>query len=322
MVSSSGDTSTATNVYGADTTKVALITGGGMISSSRVPTPKVERRRVLTYAASGMGLEVARALSKRGGWQINLLDLNAERGEEAASSLGETAKFHQTDVGQYKALSTTFDSIFKSQGRLDFVFANAGVVERDSFYAHHPSDAGPPPPPDLLSVDINLKAVITTSYLAQHYFRLSPEKGKGANLVATASCGGFYPVPFGPMYSGAKHGVVGFMRSIARNFWKNDGIRVNMICPGSVRTNLLESSAWDMFKPEWFVPIEKIAEVVLMLVDGYDETEGQIRDASKEPFWGKAVEISGTRHYFRDRQEYCDKYMRDCMESMNGMENV
>ncbi|TKA38830.1 hypothetical protein B0A49_12871, partial [Cryomyces minteri] len=127
---------TATNVYDADMTKVALITGG----------------------ASGMGLEVAKALSKRGGWQINLLDLNAERGEEAASSLGKTAKFHQTDVGQYKALSTTFDNIFKSHGRLDFVFANAGVVERDSFYAHHPSGAGPPPAPDLRSVDIDLKA--------------------------------------------------------------------------------------------------------------------------------------------------------------------
>jgi len=150
-----------------------------------------------------MGLAVATALAKRGGWHLHLLDMNAERGEEAAKSLVPAARFHKANVTDYESLASTFDNIFKSEGRIDFVFANAGIVERDNFYAEHPA-GGPPPEPNQLSIDINLKAVVTTSYLAQHYFRQSPGKGRGTSLVMTASCGGLYPSPFCPMYSASK----------------------------------------------------------------------------------------------------------------------
>lgn len=120
-----------------------------------------------------MGLEAAKALAKRGDWSLHLLD--------------------------YKAFSHIFDSVFNKEGRLDFVFANAGIVERFNFYEIHPA-GGPPPELDQTVIDINLKSVISTSWLAQHYFRQSKESSN-KNLIMTASCGGLYRCQVSPWYA-------------------------------------------------------------------------------------------------------------------------
>jgi NAD(P)-dependent dehydrogenase (short-subunit alcohol dehydrogenase family) len=114
-----------------------------------------------------MGLAIVNALATRGGWHLHLLDMNVERGEEAGKSLGSNMKFHEANVMINASLDSIFDNIFKSEGHIDYVFANAGIVKRDNFNAKHPID-GQPPEPNQLSIDINLKAVVTTSYLAQH----------------------------------------------------------------------------------------------------------------------------------------------------------
>ncbi|KAJ5698365.1 hypothetical protein N7462_000370 [Penicillium macrosclerotiorum] len=280
------------------TTKVALITGG----------------------ASGMGLAVAKALSARPDWIIHILDINEERGAQTAQDLPRTF-FHRADVTKYSELGEAFQQSFKAQGRLDFVFANAGVIERTNFYAEHPvaneQDVTPPPELDLLSIDADLKGVVLTTYLAQHYFRHSPHKGVGATLVMTASCGGLYPSFYSPLYSAAKFGVVGFMRSIAQHFIA-DGVRVNAICPGIVRTNLVDQNGWASFPQDRFTEMSSVVRVVLQLVDGGEpsgqglsDTPGSHLPASK--LYGLAVEISDSGVYFRDQHEFCDEGMREVM---------
>lgn len=153
-----------------------------------------------------MGMAVAKALSTRDEWDIHILDINCERGTQIAQDLPRTT-FHRADVTKYTDLSEAFQNAFDKQGSLDFVFANAGVVERFNFYAeHHAADkaVAPPPEPDLLSIDADLKGVILTTYLAQHYFRHSPHKGHGASIVMTASCCALYPSYYSPLYSAAK----------------------------------------------------------------------------------------------------------------------
>ncbi|KAF2840345.1 3-beta-hydroxysteroid dehydrogenase [Patellaria atrata CBS 101060] len=275
---------------------------------------------LITGGASGMGLAVATALSKRGNWTVHLVDLNETAGKEAVSSL-PNSHFHRTDVTSYSSLGATFETAFKTAGRLDFVFANAGIVERDNFYEIQQSQGtSPPNPPNQLSIDINLKAVVNTSFLALHYFRLSPHKGKGASLVMTASCGGLYPSQFCPMYSAAKAGVVQFMRSIAFPYHHNDGVRCYAICPGTVRTNLLSGEEWKSFPDSYFTPIETIVSTVEKLIDG-----GAIQDAVGKGVesgadYGLAVEINGKNFYFRDQIPYCDDAMRAVMEATR-MEN-
>ncbi|KAJ5442229.1 Glucose/ribitol dehydrogenase [Penicillium cf. griseofulvum] len=275
------------------------------------------RVALITGGASGMGLAVANALSLREDWEIHILDINSECGAHTATHLPRTT-FHYANVTKYSDLATAFQSMFQQHSRLDFVFANAGVIERTNFYSEHSRDVCPPEP-DLLSIDADLKGVIFTSYLAQHYFHHSPHNGRGSSLVMTASCGGLYPSFYSPLYSAAKFGVVGFMRSISQHFRAN-GIRVNAICPGIVRTNLVDSTGWDSFPPARFIDVETIARLVLQLVDGGEPagqglTDTPGRHLALEELYGVAVEISDSGVYFRDHHAFCDEGMREVMEA-------
>jgi len=261
-----------------------------------------------------MGLAVATALTRNGSWKVNLLDLNSVAGEKAQKSLGSNATFRKTNVTDYDSLSSAFEAAFQTDKRIDFIFANAGICERDSFYAVF-DKPGPPPKPNQLSVDINLKGVVDCGYLAQHYFRKSPSKGKGCTLVSTASVGGLYPSPFCPMYSAAKHGVIGFTRSIAEHFFVVDGIAAHCICPGTVRTNLLDEREWSGFPAEYFTPVESIVDAVLMLIEGGEMQDSKGNKVSASEAWGMAVEVNGKNFYFRKQPDFCDENMAKMWES-------
>jgi len=174
-----------------------------------------------------MGSAVCNALASKGDWTVNILDVDAERGHEAAKKIGAT--FYQVDVTSYSSLAEAFKNVFKVNRRLDFVHANAGIVGRGEFYEVHDTGDEPPPPFPSTVVDVNLVSVMNTSYLAQHYFRQTPRDGLGPrSLIITASCGGLYAAEKAPTYGAAKFGTVGWTRSIAGQLWREDGIRVNV----------------------------------------------------------------------------------------------
>lgn len=150
-----------------------------------------------------MGLAVTQALVERGDWTVHVIDVSQPRLDEVEKS-SSRIKSHKADVTDYDQLASVLPKVFESSHRrnIDFVFANAGVIESQDFYKTQRTD--PLPPPDLRSIDVDLKGLILTCYLAQHYFRRSEHKGKGASLILTASCGGFYPSHYSPMYTAAK----------------------------------------------------------------------------------------------------------------------
>ncbi len=222
--------------------------------------------------------------------------------------------FHQVDVTDYTALGAVFRDVFRLHKRLDFVYANAGVGERaDEFYDRtEASDSDEPPPlprGTVRIIDICMTAASTTAYLAQHYFRLSPESTRGERvLVFTASCGALYPSFSSPVYTATKHGVLGLMRCVDRYMWRRDGIRANAVLPGTVKTNLLTQDLWKQFPEEYFTPVETIVKAVLIELDGKDAAHPEI-DIMK----GKAIECSGTNLYYRDPYEFCDDAMKNVM---------
>jgi NAD(P)-dependent dehydrogenase (short-subunit alcohol dehydrogenase family) len=255
-----------------------------------------------------MGLAVATSLSRRPEWEVHILDLKSSR---TSSSIDAT--FHECNVADESALGRIFTSIFEQNLRLDFVFANAGIAERANFYEGSEDDDPLIPVKGMHAlVDTNLKSVITTTYFASHYMRRSP-KDADKSIVMTASCGGLYPSYYSPIYTATKHAVVGFMRSIAPWYYHKAGIRVNAICPGVVKTNLLSNAEWANFPEEYFTPVEKISDTVCMLVDGKDDGAGKDVGVLQ----GKAVEISGQKHYYRQAVEYCDEAMKAVMGSTN-----
>lgn len=155
-----------------------------------------------------MGLYVATELAQnKDEWSVHTIDLNAEQGEPAASSIGAT--FHQCNVTDYDALASVFKSVYQQHRRLDFVHANAGIVERASFAgASIESGEEPPPPPDMSVIEVNLEAVIKTTWLAMHYMKvtrktLGNDSWEG-NIVMTSSVAGIYAGYILQLYSAAK----------------------------------------------------------------------------------------------------------------------
>lgn len=187
--------------------KVALITGGSMYHPT-IPARIVDHSLTKVkkkITASGIGLAVAKDLIQTGGWQVNIIGSNQERGQDAAASLLNVT-FYQADVRNYQQLAGVFDQIFHATGRIDFVFANAGRAEYTDFFVK--SETGIPPEPSSEIVDVNLNGALYTSYLAMHYFRRSPESTKGyKNLILTSSIGGLYPCMLTPVYSSTKRGL-------------------------------------------------------------------------------------------------------------------
>jgi NAD(P)-dependent dehydrogenase (short-subunit alcohol dehydrogenase family) len=276
----------------------------------------------ITGGASGMGLAVATALASRTNekWDLHLVDLNASAGKDAISSLSN-AHFYQTNVTDYDSLVSAYEEAFRKSGRLDFVFANAGIVERDNFYEKHDLSK-PPPKPNQLSIDINFKSVVDTSYLALHYFRRSksqnPDQSSPA-LVMTASCGGLYPSEFCPMYSASKAAVLQFNRAIAYSY-KLDNVRTYATAPGTIQTNLLTGEEWKSFPKQYFTPISTLVDAVTKLVDGGDLEDSTGKKVKESEAFGLTVEVNGDSFYFRAPGPFCDPNM-EAMMKFTSMEN-
>ncbi|POS70847.1 3-beta-hydroxysteroid dehydrogenase [Diaporthe helianthi] len=275
--------------------------------------PKVA---IITGGASGFGLAVTEALVSKG-WRVHILDLNDDAGNAVASRLPNTV-FHSVDVTSWSSLSAAFDETFRQEGsRLDFVFANAGILEKGDFYQRHDVAKGPPPEPRDMSIEINLKGVVATSYLAQHYFRANPDGGKGAVLVMTSSIVGLYKQEFTPWYAAAKSGVLNFMRSIAPVLKRTDGIRTGAILPSIVKTPLMGPEMWETYPQHLFTPIEAVVSAVEMLIDGgtMQDSNGKVVEAQDAD--GVAVEVFMDKMFFREEPEPCNDDMREVLYSLS-----
>ncbi|KAL7627922.1 hypothetical protein AAE478_002117 [Parahypoxylon ruwenzoriense] len=264
------------------------------------------RVAIVTGGASGLGLAVAEILSQKG-WQVHIFDLDDTNGNVVETRL-RNCTFHKADVTCWDSLSSAFSAVFATESRLDFVFANAGIMEKGDFFERHDLSS-PPPEPDELSIDVNLKGVIKTSYLAQHYFRANANGGKDCVLVMTSSIAGIYPQAITPLYAASKAGIINFMRSVAPLFYEQDRIRTYAICPGSVRTNLLPKELWDAYPQECITRIENVTSIVESLVEGVqlEDSWGQRFEKSTV---GLAIEIFVDDVYFRRPPDPCNEGMR------------
>lgn len=107
------------------------------------------------------------------------------------------------------------------------------------------------------------------------------------------------------------------MRSIAAAF-KQNGIRVNAICPGSVETNLINKEYYGKLSSDLATPISKVVEGIEKLInegnDGFTDANGI--ELVPEEIYGQAVEISVDKLYFRRQLEFCNESMRRMMEEI------
>lgn len=111
--------------------------------------------------------------------------------------------------------------------------------------------------------------------------------------------------------------VLGFMRCIAPGF-RQEGIRVNALCPGIVRTNILSEEAWDTyFRAEDFSPMELIVKVTLLLLDGEEVVDTNNKRIHASEMYGQTLETSGPNYYLREQPAWCDDIAKSVMVKMS-----
>jgi NAD(P)-dependent dehydrogenase (short-subunit alcohol dehydrogenase family) len=123
-----------------------------------------------------------------------------------------------------------------------------------------------------------------------------------------------YVQEFNPLYSASKAGILSFVRSVASQYW-SEGIRINAICPGSVRTPLVSGKVWDLFPQEYMTPVETIVSTVRMLIDGGDITDSEGCTVTAGNVYGLAVEIFVRDIFFRVQAPYISEAMRQICEA-------
>jgi NAD(P)-dependent dehydrogenase (short-subunit alcohol dehydrogenase family) len=186
---------------------------------------------VVTGAASGLGLAIAKALLAAGA-KVSLLDRDESRLEREAESLrdGGSAEHAVLDVGDPRAVAEVFEGIGRRNGPIDVLVNSAGIREiSDSLD---------------LSFDeydrvlrVNLSG---TFYCAQQAGRQMRDARRGGSIVNVASVAGIDAVPSRAAYCSSKFGVIGLTQTMAAELGQF-GIRVNALCPGLIRTPLSEA---------------------------------------------------------------------------------
>lgn len=148
---------------------------------------------------SGIGLDVVQVLVARGDWQIHIVDSKDDPGELAPGCF-----HHKADTTAYDDLAEAFEAAFEAGGRrLDFVFANAGIVERGNWYSASDPTVTLPPEPDWSALETNLKGCMNTVRIGRHYMAQSPLPDRGS-IVVTSSIAGIWPSYFSPIYTASK----------------------------------------------------------------------------------------------------------------------
>ncbi|KAH6679063.1 hypothetical protein B0J14DRAFT_614421 [Halenospora varia] len=256
-----------------------------------------KRVGIITGAASGMGLALTKHLLTQD-WRVIMADTNASAGTELSKQFGEDCLFIQTDVSVYAQQADLFARAFEWGGnRLDFFAANAGIDDKQSLYsmAEELDENNRVREMNLVTFRVDLDAVVQGIWLFKYYARRNSGK-KGGKVVITSSAAGLYPMDTNPLYTTAKHGLVGLTRACAPTFLA-EGITVNCICPAFVPTNLCPPHVLHLFPKEHITPMSTVLKAHNMFLADDNMT-------------GQVVELSLDQLYFRSPPEWANDSQR------------
>lgn len=184
---------------------------------------------IVTGGASGIGQATA-ALFAQEGAKVVLADVREREGEKIAEEIqekGGEALFVRTDVARGEEVAALVDRAVAAYGRLDIMVNNAGVALIKDILETTEEDWD-------RVLNVNLKGV----FWGCKYAIAAMRRNSGGSIVNIASIAGLFGMNQRVAYCASKAGVVNLTRSLALDYSK-EGIRINCICPGAIKTPLL-----------------------------------------------------------------------------------
>ncbi|MBL4723706.1 3-hydroxybutyrate dehydrogenase [Alloalcanivorax sp.] len=218
-----------------------------------------QRVAVITGAGRGIGRAIAERYAREGA-RVAVADLDSATAEEAAAAIrdaGGEALALAMDVTDEQAVDAGVQRVVDTWGRLDIAFANAGIqhIESlDKLALEHWRK--------VMSVHLDGAFLLTRAALRHMY------AGQGGTLLYMGSVHSMEASPLKAPYVAAKHGLLGLCRAVAKE-GAGHGVRSNIICPGFVRTPLVDKQIPEQARELGISEEEVIRNVMLKnTVDG------------------------------------------------------
>ena len=181
----------------------------------------------ITGAASGIGLECARALIAEGA-KVVLVDRAKDRLAQLCAELGPNALPMTMDLLQPSEVSALLPKILELAGGLDIFHANAGAYIGGDVLAGNPDEWD-----RVLNLNVN------AAFRSVHAVLPHMVAQKSGDIIFTSSIAGIVPVVWEPIYTASKFAVQAFVHTTRRQLAKH-GVRVGAVAPGPVVTALLD----------------------------------------------------------------------------------
>lgn len=215
----------------------------------------MQKSAVITGSTSGIGKGVAEALAASG---VNIMlngfgdadEIEVHRAD-LEHTYGITAVYNGADMTKADEIRAMMASAAKTFGTVDIVVNNAGIQHVS------PIDKFPTEKWDAI-IAINLTSAFHTTAAALPMMR----KAGWGRVVNIASAHGLVASPFKSAYVAAKHGILGLTKTTGLET-AQDGITCNAICPGYVRTPLVEAQIPDTAKARGITDEEVVRDVIL-----------------------------------------------------------
>ncbi len=181
---------------------------------------------LVTGAGRGLGAAIASRLAGEGGW-IACIDIDGDSARKTAQSLPGAGKGYELDVRDETAVKQVVDAVLDERGSLDVLINNAGIAGPQTTVTETPLNEWQ------ATIDINLTG---TFLVSKHAIpALCETRGNIVNIAsALALIGWRREAAYGP----SKAGVVQLTKSMALDY--AEFIRVNCVCPGAIRTPMIE----------------------------------------------------------------------------------
>jgi 3-hydroxybutyrate dehydrogenase len=233
---------------------------------------------VVTGAASGIGREIARTLAAAGA-HVAIADLNAEGARTVAQAIedaGGSALGIAMDVTDEAAVDAGIAEVVERSGPVDILVSNAGVQIVNPIHDYAYADWK-----KMLAIHLDGAFLTTRAVLPHMYAAGESGQSRGGVVIYMGSVHSHQASPLKSAYVTAKHGLLGLARTLAKEGGRH-GVRANVVCPGFVRTPLVEKQIPEQAR-ELGIPEEEVVSRVMLgqTVDGIFTTVEDVAQTVK-----------------------------------------